>query len=312
MPRVINAKFMGPTAKELLGRNVTGKIHSTFDRVFNIKIGDTLVGVAREDVYRSQINLITDVSTKECMSALGIRRGMRVRVKGDNIKIGNILQASIKEAEIWHPSTGVQTPSNPEIIKRNLERVKRKVSSIDINEGLGQLLPHLDDILGEEISDASEFNPVAEKALPSIEELAEVSLERNSEGLKAASKGLIGLGLGLTPSGDDMLSGFMIARWWITNSFGAKLDQTKEENASIKGQMAEKTTLFSKQHLRYAAEGETNEAVESFLKSILRDKMKSVDSRINRVIEMGETSGADMMLGLLLGLETALKSLNIQ
>lgn len=310
MPRVINAKFMGPTAKELLGRNITGEIHSAFERVFNIKFNDTLVGIARNDVYRSQINMITDVSTDESMTSLGVRRGVRARIGKNRIIIGSTLKVSVTGTKIWQPSTSVHTPSNPKIISRNLEEVKRKMSSRNIDEGLGQLLGHIDDILEDGISGTYNLNQVAKKALPSIDKLAKGALERNPEKLKDASKGLIGLGLGLTPSGDDMLAGFMIARWWITNSFGTKLNQVKEENTSIKRQMEDKTTLFSKQHLRYAAKGETNEAVENFLKAILKDQMSNINLHIDHVIGMGETSGTDTMFGLLLGLETALKLLN--
>lgn len=310
MLRVVNVKFMGSRARELLNQNTTGKIHSAFERVFNIKFDDTLVGVARKDVYRSQINLITDVSTEEKMDGLGIRRGMRTRVERSKIIVGNVLEVSVEGAEIWHSSKGVQNPPNPEVIKRNLEEVKQKFSYRDIDQGIGQLLPHLDDILKSDSLDTTNFNIVAKKALPLIVKLVQSSMEGSSEKLKAASKGLIGLGLGLTPSGDDTLSGFMISRWWIANSFETKLNQIEEENASIKEQIKDRTTLFSKQHLNYASKGRTNEAVESFLKTILENRMKNIDPHINRVMRMGETSGADMMMGLLLGLETALELLD--
>lgn len=77
-------------------------------------------------------------------------------------------------------------------------------------------------------------------------------------------------------------------------------------NGSIVASM-EKTTLLSQQVLKYAAVGEVNETVENFLKAMLTGKATEVKESAENVLSMGETSGADTMLGILLGLSTALE-----
>jgi len=52
---------------------------------------------------------------------------------------------------------------------------------------------------------------------------------------------------------------------------------------------------------------EVNETVENFLKAMLTGKATEVKESAGKVLLMGEASGADTMLGMLLGLSTALE-----
>ena len=119
--------------------------------------------------------------------------------------------------------------------------------------------------------------------------------------IKKISRNLIGLGPGLSPSADDVLMGLMIALWWSTNSLGGDIGRVKKVNEAIISH-ANKTTLLSQQLLRHAARGETNEAVEILLDGIFMGESEDIGVSAQRVLKIGETSGTDMMAGILLGL----------
>ncbi len=281
-------------------------MHSVFERTFNILIGGELVGVARSGVTRSPINVITDISAAKSMSALDIHKGARVQISDNRVLVGDVLEISLKDVKVWQPKTRAEGCPDPELVGRNLELAERLAADKARREGLGQLLPSVGDIALGAQPQISDLNQVAKRALPQIVGLAKSAKAGNVAGIKQHGRNLVGLGPGLSPSADDMLSGFMVAHWWMANSLGGDLSQVKAENEAIV-ESVEKTTLISQQLLKHAAKGETNEAVEELLGAILTGTAADVEAGVERVSTIGETSGIDMMVGLLLGVRLGLE-----
>ncbi len=307
MERFVRAAFIGPAAFDALKRSTAGEVHSVFDRTFNILIGDELVGVAQSGVSRSPINLITDIPSGESMSSLGVRKGMQVQKVGNRVLVGEVLEISLKDAQLWRPKTSAERCPGPELIKRNLELVKRLAVNKGGREGLGQLLKHIDEIAAGKMPQTSNLNAVARAVLPRLIDLVKATKSENVGGVKEAAQKLIGLGPGLSPSADDTLSGFTAALWWVSHSLGKGIDRVKKINETIIS-CSGTTTLLSQQLLRHAAKGETNERVGELLEAILAGAPPDIEKWIEEVLKIGETSGIDMMVGLLLGLEIGLET----
>jgi len=281
-------------------KNCDGEVHSVFERTFNILLGEELVGVARRDVARSPINLITDIQPNESMSSLGIGKGMQVKVD-DRLLIDEVLEISLKDATIWRPRNRVDGHPNFEHVKKNLKILEKFVANNGRREGLGQLLSHIDEIAIGKISSTSNFNEIAKIVLPSLMNLFKAIKSESVDEIKKISGNLIGLGPGLSPSADDALMGLMISLWWSTNSLSGDIGRVKKINEAIISH-ASKTTLLSQQLLRHAAIGETNEVVEILLDGIFMGEPEDIGVGAQRVLNIGETSGIDMMAGILLGL----------
>ena len=130
--------------------------------------------------------------------------------------------------------------------------------------------------------------------------------------LDGAVDGLIGLGRGLTPGGDDVLAGLLV---------GLRAAGRTDAAAGIAGRtlrrVTERTTLLSADLLRLAAAGEACLEVLALLRAIHRPPSAQaapgvgvagppVTSAINRILSIGHTSGADLATGLALGLMAAL------
>ncbi|KXB01291.1 hypothetical protein AKJ44_02695 [candidate division MSBL1 archaeon SCGC-AAA261F17] len=307
MERLVKATLIGSSAHEALECE-SGEVHSIFERTFNILLGDKLVGIARSGVTPSPINIITDIPSDENMSALGIDEQMTVRREDNRLSVNDVLKISLESAEIWRPKTGAEGYIDFELTGRNLELAKRLAADKSRSGGLGQLLPSIGDVALGKTPQISDLNQVARKALPQIVGLVKSSRARDVTRVREYGQNLIGLGQGLSPSADDMLSGSMVARWWVANSLSGNLSRVKAENEAIIDS-AEKTTLMSQQLLRHAAKGEVNEAVESLLGAILTGTAADVGAGVERVFAIGETSGIDMMVGLLLGLEVGLEKI---
>jgi hypothetical protein len=301
--RFAKAISIGNAAFDAL-KNGDGKVHSVFERTFNVLFGDELVGIGRRDVARSPINLVTDIASSESMSSLGISKDMQVEVD-DRLLIGGMLEISLEGAMIWQPRDHVDGHPNFDHVKKNLKILEKFIAENRRREGLGELLSHTDEIAVGKISSTSNFNDVAKVVLPNLVNLFRAIESENVNDIGKISGNLIGLGPGLSPSGDDALIGLMVALWWTTNSLGGDIERVRKINETIITH-ANKTTLLSKQLLRHAARGETNEIVEALFDGIFVGEPEDVIAGARKVLRIGETSGVDMMVGLLLGLRVGL------
>jgi len=285
---------------------VYGEVHSIFERAFNILISGELVGVARSGVSRSPINLVTDIPISESMSSLGIRNGMQVRKVGGLLLIGDVLEISLENAELWRPKTRAERCLDPVLIRDNLELAKQFAASKARREGLGQLLPLVDEIAAGKMPRAPDLNMAAKAVLHWLVDLVKAVRYENLEGVKGAARKLIGLGPGLSPSADDALSGFTASLWWVSRSLSRGKKYVKRINETIVS-CSGTTTLLSQQLLRHAAKGETNERVGELLDAILAGTTPDVEKGVEEVLQIGETSGIDMMVGLLSGIQLGLE-----
>ncbi len=310
MKHYAKAAFIGPAAFEALKKDVTGEVHSVFERTFNILIGRELVGIARSDVSRSPINLITNITSTESIPSLGVRKGMQVRRVGGRVLVGEALEISLEGVELWRPKTRAERCLGPELIKRNLELAKQVAAEKSGREGLGQLLPHVNEIASGTMPHVSDSNQVIEAALPHLVNLVKSVRADDVRGVEKSAQKLVGLGPGLSPSADDALAGFMAARWWIANSLGRELDRVRAMNEVIVGQMRG-TTLMSQQLIEHAGIGEINEAVGELLEAILVGTAADVKAGVESVSKIGETSGIDTVVGVLVGLNLGLSMLYI-
>ncbi|MEA1904625.1 MAG: hypothetical protein U9M97_01940, partial [Candidatus Hadarchaeota archaeon] len=211
MPRFVRTASIGYAADNALKRSTNGEVHSIFDRTFNVLISDKLIGVARSDVARSPINVITDVRSDESMSSLGIRKGIKVWKEDNRMLVGDVLEITFEGAEIWRPRTRAEGHIDFEIVGRNLELAKRLAARKSGREGLGQLLPHVGEIAFEIVPHVSDPNQVVEAALPHLVNLVKSVRVNDVRGVEQSAQKLIGLGPGLSPSADDALAGFMAA-----------------------------------------------------------------------------------------------------
>ncbi|MEM2192735.1 MAG: hypothetical protein QXG38_03880, partial [Candidatus Hadarchaeales archaeon] len=82
-----------------------GKIHSVFERTFNILVGGSLIGVGRRDVSPGPFSIIVDLSSGKTMKELGIKRGMPVVVENGEIKIGDLIIINTSGARMWRSKT---------------------------------------------------------------------------------------------------------------------------------------------------------------------------------------------------------------
>jgi hypothetical protein len=112
-----------------------------------------------------------------------------------------------------------------------------------------------------------------------------------------AARGLIGLGPGLTPSGDDFLGGLMIG----LREFGmARIAGSIW--LGILPNLTNRTNLISIAHLEAAAAGMGHGAVHALLLALRDEAMLAIDRAIMDISAIGHSSGWDTLAGLALAI----------
>ncbi len=129
--------------------------------------------------------------------------------------------------------------------------------------------------------------------------LATAVRRRSVDEVSAALSQLIGLGVGLTPSGDDFTVGCLAAlhsRSWACPGIGALLGAL----AAPLGQLALGTNAISRQQLHDAAHGRFARRLVSVLQALALGEGTAWHAQ--QALRSGFSSGADTLCGLLFGL----------
>jgi hypothetical protein len=116
-----------------------------------------------------------------------------------------------------------------------------------------------------------------------------------------AVKRAAGLGFGLTPSGDDFLTGLVAASYLCPGSHGF----TNGLVAAVES-VADSTTLPSGFMLRAALQGYFSEPLVNLLSALATADVDGAAARgwVEAVAGLGATSGEDTLAGVLFGLRT--------
>ncbi|TBL82847.1 DUF2877 domain-containing protein [Hafnia alvei] len=116
-------------------------------------------------------------------------------------------------------------------------------------------------------------------------------LSRWAQGFAPDWRSIIGLGPGLTPSGDDMLIG-MMAILHATSLTALRPSLLPSDNLLIA-----LTTSVSASYLYYAKRGYFSTTMHALLRRLARGS-QATESSLESVLHHGHTSGADTLLGM--------------
>lgn len=103
---------------------------------------------------------------------------------------------------------------------------------------------------------------------------------------------LAGLGIGLTPAGDDILMGAMHATWIVHPQITAK-----SITQGIARAAAPLTTSLSGAWLMAAARGEAGSVWHELFDAFIHDE--NIYAPLSKILSIGETSGSDALTGFL-------------
>lgn len=148
--------------------------------------------------------------------------------------------------------------------------------------------------------------PLGSRVADRVAEL-EVALTTGSvDALADAGRALIGLGGGLTPTGDDVLCGVLSGGRTFARSLHAdQLDRALQQlGAALSLDAAERTTTLSAALLWHAARAELARPARDLLRGLLG--RTPVGPATTALLAVGHSSGRDLAIGLGIGIRAAL------
>jgi hypothetical protein len=235
-----------------------------------------------------------------------IRAGTRYQAKDHSLAIDSENILDFRHSKIWKEPTATGKGILPvSALSGSLGLFAEQLFSICHPAGLGCLIkPTLHLATQQENGLLQSFeNKTAEKAWPSVIGLMQAFKRKDDELYIQHVKSLIGLGEGLTPSGDDFLGGFFYSMHLLQNHNSHTVKMPTSTYSDFILRMKPLTNLLSFTILLDHMSGHSVEPLHQLAGGILTGA--SADNLIfhaKRLISLGHSTGWDILTGFITGM----------
>lgn len=151
------------------------------------------------------------------------------------------------------------------------------------------------------VNPLAELSPESKVLATRIPTLCCALKHSDPENALKESKSILGLGNGLTPSGDDILAGILSVLYDLGNAGLKQTDWISCFSTPLLSLSKTKTNLISAALLSAAAQGEIDETLDDIIFSLLNGNSPTQEMWQN-LKTFGHTSGFDGLVGILLAL----------
>jgi len=255
-------------------RPLPATVHSVFERVINLQAGDgAIFAVAAAGVDDAPDTLVADGP----LAAPGIAPGDAVEADGERIVAGSAIELVLAGARPWravlpaYPADDRRLRGNVAAVRQTLARTcSPGIPSSPLGGELARLLAYR------------------------CEQLVAALARGDLDTAARHGRAMLGLGPGLTPSGDDFLAG-LLATLHLPGGPGQAV---REFGALLVTHAGDRTNAISVAMLRAAAQGRVRECVIALLRELVAGDADGVAAALSRVLAIGSTSGGDMAAGI--------------
>jgi Protein of unknown function (DUF2877) len=142
---------------------------------------------------------------------------------------------------------------------------------------------------------------ISQRLTETMSQLVRATRESDLAGMRELQQ-LIGLGTGLTPSGDDLLTGYLAGLWCAARREPDRLRFLSLLRDLVRD-LSRRTNDVSRTYLRLAARGQVSSVLADLAAAICAGAARErVITRAEAAMRVGHTSGMETVNGLLLGL----------
>lgn len=282
-------RSIGSVAAQALADEDDGTVLAVFRRSLYVEMSNgRLACVGALSLGDGPLNARCDVPDGLSFDSGGPHPGEDVRTAGSVLLVGNRFAFETEDAVPWRP------PPNPAqstgAMERGLDRLRGAAGAFSHDIGLGRLI--LDPTFqpnGEDLA--------LDRAAPAIVVLADWlrRLVEDPVGVPdppGEAEMLIGLGGGLTPSGDDWVGGAMVALRTL-----GRWDAARRVARWVLPLAQSRTGKISIAHLAAAAGGEGAAALHQTIHAVCTADGPGLDAALGDVDAIGHTSGWDALAG---------------
>jgi Protein of unknown function (DUF2877) len=281
------SQAIGPSLRVPGWEGIVETVHRS---AVNLRGGNGLLTLAHESMGGLPNGILLDATA--ALDQVGLAGGMRAFGDGAALRVpAASLDVSLSGAETWSPAMPVVRGLSPRTRQRRAELARRLAADRAPRVGLGPLLAAM-------AGGQAPVGSLGRAAAASLARVIRAMRSRSLERALAAAFPLVGLGPGATPSGDDLLvglaAGLAATGHPLASPFAAGMTRALDGL----------TTSVSEAYLTHAGRLEFAERVHRTALAVLVGPQAELEAAVNEALAWGASSGADLLVGLLVGIQT--------
>jgi hypothetical protein len=284
--RIMATRTSRAIAPLLRSSAAPGTVLSVHRSAANVLVGRSLLTIADESIG----SLPNGVTVPGFAGRAGrVCAGMPVLVGDGRLSIDAAgLTIDAGRAEAWSPRLGaIGMPADLAARRAAMQSAVRRMPARG-------LLPLMGRTAGRGNGPAAEAVRICR---PIVRRLLRALAEGELESATAAGSDLVGLGLGLTPSGDDLLVALTATLHGIGDGMAVPLAVAWAATA------AKRTTLVAAAFHRHAAAGDYSGRLHDLVGAVLAGSLGDIPAAVWRAADWGATSGGDSVVGVWIALK---------
>lgn len=258
-------------------------LHSRFRRASNFLCGENLISIVDSTIGGGPFNLVVDGYDNLTADSIMIRQ--------DSIRIDDI-QFDCDGTLRYNSTIEILPHIESQRIQENLRLCKQILKELASSRSLAFLFD------GPKHSNTeNSFESVLQRRF--FEGTRMITGNKILEGVSI----LKGIGFGLTPTGDDLISGLLLALNVRKLLYRENLQSLIEDIFDV----VKNSNPLSMAFLRSAKDGRPFEKLKRMISSLFSSDTKELVRRMSDLLTVGATSGADIAVGLIIGLSIGLE-----
>ena len=291
MKKISRVVLVGEFAKEFLVSSVEAKVIGAFRKSLYVEnTSGRIVCIGNSGIGPGPLNALCEFSENmDFTEIIGV--GSPVKLQNSSIRLGPNLKIDVSRPMEWEPEP-LPIGWDLEFFLENLPVLVQWIAETGPREGLAPLIAQV--VSGEEISNKDAFGTISWNGISNFRHWLSHSLSQEENlDFPVMAHRLVGLGPGLTPSGDDFWCGVMIALRALGH-----FEISTEISGVILSQAGYRTNKISRAHLECAARGQGAKALHETISAMgMADKAR-LSSALCALDKLGHTSGWDSLAGV--------------
>lgn len=230
--------------------------------------------------------------------------GQRFWISDASLWIGEDMIIDLDQTEEWTPRIfGVEKAGPMKMVNDRVDQLLSNLPKPPPDSGFGPAIPVLSAMAGEGEPERISPDPFFNRALPYVFAIRKACLNEEIFQVAQIGRDLIGLGPGLTPSGDDFMGGLLFSLHWLKRIFPEDFFWDEQPILDLIDWSLSRTHPISHVILRDLSSGHGPEPLYDILNGLLLGgDPDKVFLNIDQLCGIGHSSGWDMLAGLLTGM----------
>ena len=285
--REIQTIQIGGLAKNALVQNISGKVAGITSKGIFLESSRRILFLTSAD-YRSPYNL--QVPEMEQVAEL-IKMGETWQSANEGINFeSSELRIDFKNAKVWSPEKLILIETEMEYQRQRMRYFVDQLYNLDPSKGWAFLVP------------GQPQNSLEAAIIRMTNDFTAAFRNADLDACLAASRPILGLGGGLTPSGDDWLAGFLLLHTRRNQALGESFGFQAAFEKSLVAMAFERTTSISANRIEAACMGWAEDLFMRVVDDLYTQNEILTESDLHTIVNFGHSSGVDTCMGIWVGL----------